>query len=92
VALEPGGKSPAIVDASADQEVVAEHLEEALEMIQMNPKPLALNLFTRDRSVEKRVIGEVPFGGGCINDTFSQVFNEEIPFGGKLFTMVSWVV
>jgi len=49
----------------------------------MNPNPLALYLFTRDRSVEKRVIAELPFGGGCINDTFSHVSNEEIPFGGR---------
>ncbi len=60
-----------------------EKLEDALEIIQMNPNPLALYLFTRDRSVERRVITEVPFGGGCINDTFSHVFNEEIPFGGR---------
>ena len=60
-----------------------ENLEDALEMIQMNPNPLALYLFTRDRSVEKRVIAELPFGGGCINDTFSHVFNEEIPFGRR---------
>jgi aldehyde dehydrogenase (NAD+) len=60
-----------------------ENLEDALEMVQMHPNPLALYLFTRDRSVEKKVIAEVPFGGGCINDTFIQVFNEEIPFGGR---------
>ena len=63
--------------------ITYENLDDALEMIQMNPNPLALYLFTRDRSVEKRVIAEVPFGGGCINDTFSHVFNEEIPFGGR---------
>ncbi len=60
-----------------------ENLDEALAMIKMNPNPLALYLFTRDKSVEKRIIAEVPFGGGCINDTFSHVFNEEIPFGGR---------
>lgn len=60
-----------------------ENLDEALEIIQMNPNPLALYLFTRDKSVEKRIIAEVPFGGGCINDTFSHVFNEELPFGGR---------
>ncbi|MBE0684870.1 MAG: aldehyde dehydrogenase [Anaerolineaceae bacterium] len=63
--------------------ITYENLEEALGTIQMNPNPLALYLFTRDPSVEKRVIAEVPFGGGCINDTFSHVFNEEIPFGGR---------
>lgn len=60
-----------------------EKLEAALEIVQQNPNPLALYLFTRDAAVEKKVIAEVPFGGGCINDVISQVMNEEIPFGGR---------
>ncbi|PKO15940.1 MAG: aldehyde dehydrogenase family protein [Chloroflexi bacterium HGW-Chloroflexi-10] len=58
-------------------------LEEAMAIIAQRPNPLALYLFTRDQQVEKRVLREVPFGGGCINDTLSQVFNEEMPFGGR---------
>ncbi len=60
-----------------------EKLDDALALIQQNPNPLALYLFTRDPAVEKRIIAEVPFGGGCINDVISQVMNEEIPFGGR---------
>lgn len=44
-------------------------LDEAIARIQARPKPLALYLFTRDAATEKRVLGEVSFGGGCINDT-----------------------
>ena len=29
------------------------------------------------------MISEVSFGGGCINDVVSHVFNEEMPFGGR---------
>ncbi len=63
--------------------IAFEKLDDALAMVQKNPNPLALYLFTRDSAVEKKVIAEVPFGGGCINDVISQVMNEEIPFGGR---------
>lgn len=63
--------------------ILYEKLENAIQLIQQNPNPLALYLFTRDSAVEKKVISEVPFGGGCINDVISQVMNEEIPFGGR---------
>lgn len=63
--------------------IIYEHVDEVLKIIQQNPNPLALYLFTNNKSVVKKVIGEIPFGGGCINDTFSQVFNAELPFGGR---------
>jgi len=58
-------------------------LDEAMQIIQKHPNPLALYLFTKDKEFEKKVIKEIPFGGGCVNDTFSHVFNEKIPFGGR---------
>ncbi len=58
-------------------------LDEAISIIQMHPDPLALYLFTNDKDIQRRIVSEIPFGGGCINDTFSHVFNEEIPFGGR---------
>lgn len=57
-------------------------LEDAIRMIQDNPKPLALYLFTEDKSVEKKVLNQVSFGGGCVNDTISHVANHYLPFGG----------
>jgi aldehyde dehydrogenase (NAD+) len=60
-----------------------ETLDEAISIIQHYPNPLALYLFTRNPAVEKRIISEVPFGGGCINDVISHIANYEIPFGGR---------
>jgi aldehyde dehydrogenase (NAD+) len=60
-----------------------ETLDEAIDIIHQRPNPLALYLFTRKPAVEKRIIAEVPFGGGCINDTISHILNSEIPFGGR---------
>lgn len=60
-----------------------ETLEEAFAIIQKHPNPLALYIFTRNKAVERRVISEVPFGGGCVNDVISHFASSEIPFGGR---------
>lgn len=57
-------------------------LDEAIARIQERPKPLALYLFTRDAATEKRVLGEVSFGGGCVNDTVLHLATSNMPFGG----------
>lgn len=44
--------------------------------------PLALYIFSKDRSLIERLIREVPFGGGCVNDTLTQLSNKKLPFGG----------
>ena len=44
-------------------------LDEAIAFVRDRPRPLALYLFTRDKGVERRVLGECDFGGGCVNDT-----------------------
>jgi acyl-CoA reductase-like NAD-dependent aldehyde dehydrogenase len=58
-------------------------LDEALAVIQQHPNPLALYLFTRDKKMEKQVISQVPFGGGCVNDVVSHFANGDLPFGGR---------
>lgn len=59
-----------------------EDLDDIIEKIQKRPKPLALYLFTQDLRVEKRVLKELSFGGGCVNDTISHVTAPNLPFGG----------
>lgn len=51
------------------------------KMLEMD-KPLALYLFTTDTAVMRQVENEVPFGGGCINDTLMHLANPALPFGG----------
>ncbi|KAI7278337.1 aldehyde dehydrogenase [Hortaea werneckii] len=58
------------------------HLDDAVQMINSRPKPLALYLFTEDRHAEAEVLNRVSFGGGCINDTITHVANHHLPFGG----------
>lgn len=55
---------------------------EALEIIQQNPNPLALYVFTSSNKTEESWIQKVQFGGGCINNTIYHITNHNLPFGG----------
>lgn len=57
-------------------------IEEIFDIIEENPTPLALYLFTRDKNIERKIVGEISFGGGCINDTVMHVSSHTMPFGG----------
>lgn len=57
-------------------------IDEVIKYITSNPKPLALYLFTNNKKLQKRILREVPFGGGCINDTIMHIASHNMPFGG----------
>jgi aldehyde dehydrogenase (NAD+) len=57
-------------------------LGDAIREIKTRPKPLSLYAFTRSKATEKRLLGEISFGGGCINDVIMHVTNTRLPFGG----------
>ena len=57
-------------------------IDEAIKIVTAKPKPLALYLFTKHRQVEKRILREVSFGGGCINDTIMHIATSHMGFGG----------
>ncbi|MBQ6696986.1 MAG: aldehyde dehydrogenase [Lachnospiraceae bacterium] len=57
-------------------------IEEAEAFIQKREKPLALYLFTQDKSIEERFLKYVSFGGGCVNDTIVHLSSPEMGFGG----------
>lgn len=59
-----------------------EDINEAIKKINSRPKPLALYLFTENSIVEKKVIENVSYGGGCVNDTITHLANPLLPFGG----------
>ncbi|MBO4369896.1 MAG: aldehyde dehydrogenase [Paludibacteraceae bacterium] len=59
-----------------------EHISEVYEYVRSHEKPLALYLFSTDYSVIDYVMHNIPFGGGCINDTLMHVATHHLPFGG----------
>lgn len=58
------------------------NLDEAIENIKKMSKPLALYLFTTNKTVEEKVLTEISSGGVCINDTITHLINPKLPFGG----------
>lgn len=57
-------------------------MQEAIQIVRAKPRPLALYLFTGDRRAEARVLEQISFGGGCVNDTLMHVASHRLPFGG----------
>ena len=56
--------------------------QEATQIIQLNPNPLAFYVFTADEKKEKHWIESVSFGGGCVNNADWHFTNHHLPFGG----------
>ena len=59
-----------------------EKLEDVVVELSKREKPLALYLFTTDKTSEELIIKNVPFGGGCVNATLMHMLNTNLPFGG----------
>ncbi len=57
-------------------------LDGAIAKIKSRPKPLALYLYTSDKRTKQKVLNEVSFGGGGINDSVMHITNSNLPFGG----------
>ena len=56
--------------------------DDIIKTVRRFPNPLALYLFTRDKKVKDRVLSELSFGGGAINDTIMHLTHSKLPFGG----------
>ncbi|MBS7007341.1 aldehyde dehydrogenase [Anaerostipes sp.] len=57
-------------------------ISEAAEHIRCMEKPLALYLFTEEKALERWVLRNLSFGGGCINDTVIHLATSHMGFGG----------
>lgn len=57
-------------------------LDEAIRNINSMPHPLALYIFTSDKSAARKVTSRCGYGGGCINDTIIHLATSEMGFGG----------
>jgi aldehyde dehydrogenase (NAD+) len=62
--------------------IVYEDFNDLIHRLRDMPSPLALYLFTENSDIKSTVIREIPFGGGCINDTLTHLGNSNLPFGG----------
>lgn len=59
-----------------------DELDEAIRFVRERPRPLALYVFSEDAAAVRRVLGQLSFGGGCVNDTIMHLATHRLPFGG----------
>lgn len=57
-------------------------LRDAKKTIMKNPTPLALYMFSKSRQNTAKMLREVRFGGGCVNDTILHITTTNMGFGG----------
>jgi aldehyde dehydrogenase (NAD+) len=57
-------------------------LNTVLQEVKSRPRPLALYIFGKNRALQSKILNEVSFGGGCINDVIMHFTNVHLPFGG----------
>ncbi len=58
-----------------------EHIEETIDYINKNEKPLAFYYFGKNKKA-KEVLSKTTSGGACINDVLLHIGNHNLPFGG----------
>ena len=56
--------------------------DEIINTVNSHDKPLALYLFTENKSVVNSVTSRCSYGGGCINDTIIHLATSNMGFGG----------
>ncbi|MBQ2948291.1 MAG: aldehyde dehydrogenase [Clostridia bacterium] len=62
--------------------IAYDSIDEAVRFIQDREHPLALYLFSEDKTTQERFLRSVSFGGGCLNDTIIHLATSRMGFGG----------
>lgn len=57
-------------------------LIEIKKIVEMNSKPLAFYVFTKNKNFYNSIIEKYSYGGGVVNDTMIHFGNPKLPFGG----------
>lgn len=59
-----------------------DRIEEAIAFVNAREKPLALYIFSNDKTMQERILADTSSGGVCINDTLVHSSFPGLPFGG----------
>lgn len=57
-------------------------IDAAIQLVKQQEKPLSCYAFTKNKEVQQKILKEISFGGGAINDSVMHVANSNLPFGG----------
>jgi len=59
-----------------------EKLEDVITKIKEREKPLSLYIYSKNKITVKKILNEISFGGGAINESLVHLSNPNLPFGG----------
>ena len=62
--------------------IAFENLEDVIRKVKEKEKPLSLYIYSINKKVIKKILHEISFGGGAINESLVQMSNPNLPFGG----------
>ena len=57
-------------------------LDWAIRQVKERPKPLSCYVYSSEVTTQNKVINELSFGGGCVNDSIMHISNPHFGFGG----------
>lgn len=58
------------------------NLDEVIRKVKEKPKPLSCYIYSKNRNIIEKILKEVSFGGGGVNESVMHLSNNQLPFGG----------
>ena len=62
--------------------ITYDSLDEVISEVKKREKPLSCYVFTNNTSIKKKLLNELSFGGGAVNEALMHISNSRLPFGG----------
>ena len=59
-----------------------DELDDVLKQVKSLPKPLACYVYSNNKKIKAKILEEISFGGGAINESNMHITNTNLPFGG----------
>jgi aldehyde dehydrogenase (NAD+) len=61
-------------------------IDATIHEVKNRPKPLSCYIYSKNDKIIKKLLKELSFGGGAVNDSVMQLSNHHLPFGGVGFS------
>ncbi|HKJ06688.1 MAG TPA: aldehyde dehydrogenase [Flavobacteriaceae bacterium] len=58
------------------------NLDEAIAKVKALPKPLSCYIYSKNKKSIRKILHQISFGGGAVNDSVMHLTNSNLPFGG----------
>jgi len=59
-----------------------DNLDDVISNVKKKEKPLALYIYSKNKKIIHKILNEISFGGGAINESLVHLSNPNLPFGG----------